>query len=1241
MSSTPYQRMTVGAAVAAILGGFAFSTHAPQAQAQEGVSDLEEVVVTGSRIRRRDTEANSPLITVEAEALENRSGLNIESYLNQLPAYNPAATPETANADVQISSINSVGIASISLRGFGANRSLVLVDGRRAVPTNALMVVDLNSIPSSMLRSVEIISGGASATYGADAMGGVSNMLLRRDFVGLETDLQYGITEVGDNDELRGSVIAGTRIADGRGNLVFAAEFYDRKASYDKNRKFYKDAWADPTVGGNFIGFVMGANGYASSGIQFGSPTLAAVQAVAGAPNDPLLGNVCNYSTAISGPNCANSGFRFNPDGSVYLPNNTPWGLATFGRPLDGLQYGIQQVYDAGYCNSSNVALCPTGPRIGQAVKYNEIEGYTSSPQTRYSFMGTARYDITDTLELMSSARFAQSNTRTFLAGTNASGGWGVTIPYEPEFDSPLLPTLDYTDHALMTAALADPTNPLYANPNFIPHGAPGARHPVPPAMAVLLNSRPQSVTGEYCLYNQAGCPATIPPFNVAGPAPTRDPNLVGMPRFGAGAPWLMETYPLDSFGRRATDNINEAWQLEIGLTKQLPWKDWTAEVYYSHGESSTYNVAFGNNSLARWRALVTAPDYGRGALLQSNLTHNPSPDNGGFGSVAAPCTSGFYENIFHGDATPSEDCRYAVEAPLQTRTQNQQDIFELNFQGGLVDLPAGELRTALGYQQRRNASQFNPDILQSTASFNDQVIGVYPTGSLRKQEIVKDIWAEALIPVVKDLPFLRLAELEVGGRHSSYKNTDSTDTYKINANIQINDWLRFRGGYNKATRAPNLGELFLPLQQIFGGGGVYGDPCSLASNSPFGAGAALPNDPFNGNPLNRAVGQTEQGAQSTYLICRAMMGNAAEVFYDNPTGPQVGGGGAPFAWLNQIGNPNLTSEKAKTYTAGMVLRSPFTHPLSRFTATVDWYKIGIKDAILPYSPDYAAYRCFGAVQVTTPAEAAQQAATDACALVPRNPQTGAAVSTLLSYDNQAWVKTRGVDFTLNWGAQLADMGLANAPGGISVSLTGSWLDSYKTKTSPATYDPVVEWKGTSGPTLTSFNGGAYKYRLFTSVGYNLPSFGVNLRWRHLPEVEPASKATIRANQKATAKFNETGEGLPLGWTPSTAHNTPQYDQFDLSAYWNLSQTVSLRFGIDNVFDTQPSITGKNSGRPYNPELTAAENRAILDATCNGQPAGCVNPTGYSLATTGRGSTNVGFYDINGRRYFVAVKARF
>src|SRR5690554_389058 len=221
------------------------------AHAQDGQEVLlEEVVVTGSRIVRRDYQSSSPIVTVERDAFEQQSGLNIESYLNQLPQYNPAASPVTTQQDVQITPVNSVGIASISLRGFGPNRSLVLVDGKRTVPINALMVTDINGIPSALIERVETITGGASAVYGADAVGGVTNFILRDDFEGFEIDTQYGTTEAGDGDESRISMVLGTNFADGRGNVTLGVERYSRDAAFERNHDIFTDRWNNPRVGG-------------------------------------------------------------------------------------------------------------------------------------------------------------------------------------------------------------------------------------------------------------------------------------------------------------------------------------------------------------------------------------------------------------------------------------------------------------------------------------------------------------------------------------------------------------------------------------------------------------------------------------------------------------------------------------------------------------------------------------------------------------------------------------------------------------------------------------------------------------------------------------------------------------------------------------------------------------------------------------------------------------------------------
>ena len=1209
MKKSFQQHVSVAATVAAILSGVALTSYTPTANAQSASDDITEVVVTGSRILRKDLTSNSPLVTVDTAALEQKSGLNIESYLNQLPAFNPAAAPTIlngpgSNSDVQISAISSVGISAVSLRGLGANRTLTLVDGRRAVPNNSLMTVDVNGIPSSMIKRVEIISGGASAVYGADAMGGVANFILRKDFEGLEVDAQYGGTDAGDGQEIRGSAIMGSKIADGKGHIVIATEYYQRQGAFLKNRDFFTKGWSDPTVPGNFLGFVFGENGWNPNNYGPFNQTAATVNKGAQA---------CGFPNT-----CATTGFRFQPDGSIWPFANLPTNASTFQPKIDGRAYSLFNAYNA-INNTVSAAVNPGAPI--QVVKYNETEQYASSPQTRYSFMASGEFDITDHLKFFSDARYAQSRTKTFLAGTNASFGWETTIPYNAAIDSPINPGLDFRNQATVANILANcnqfTCNASVANPGFIGHGdtrvdAAGNRlvgHPVPVQMAILLNSR-----------------------SVVAPSPA---NPTGSNPQTSG--WIAETYPLDSFGRRATVDEVQMFQIETGLRFDIPVKDWTGEVYYSRGESTTYNVAQGNNSLARWRAETQAPDYG----YQSRLQSNSNGANKNFGSVAVPCTSGFYDTLFKGDTRPSDDCLYSVQAVLQTRTENQEDIVELNTQGGLFNLPAGEVRAAAGYQFRRNSAQFNPDILQSTASSTDQVIGVYPTGYLDATTSVHDYYGELLIPVLGGYNWLKKFELDLGARQSDYNKTKDTFTWKANATIEINNTLMFRGGFNRATRAPNLGEMFLNLQQVFGAAGTFGDPCGLASNSPFGAGGAAPNNFVGGTPSKLASGQTPAGATSTYLICRAQMGGTGSLgvntFYDFPTTNQPLATGGGFAWNNQVGNPNLKSETANTVTAGFVLQSPWDSAwLKGMSFTADYYRIKMKDVIEPYSPDYARFLCYGGPQVATAADAAARAASLACQNVPRSTGNGGALTQQIGFSNQATVDTAGVDFAMNWFGNLGDMGLAKVPGGIGLNIQGTYLDKYITKLSPTSFDVPIDWKGSLGPSVTGFNSGAYTYRLFTSLSYTLPTMNFSVRWRFLPRVasiaQAQEKAIVKNNQSA---INGGGQTL-LSYTPTTAQSTDSYSTFDLGFNWNISSTYSLRAGVDNVLNKDPPTTGQTLGRPASQYF----NGTGAIQVCNGAP-GCSNPTAYSLPNSGQGTTSGGYYDTLGRRYYLGVKAQF
>ena len=1201
----------------ALLGMTLTVALATPAYAQNSGKALEEVTVTGSRIVRKDYVSNSPIVTVDAAAFEQQSGLNVESYLNQLPQYNPATTPVTTQGDVQITPVNSVGIASISLRGFGPNRSLVLVDGKRPVPINALMVTDVNAIPSSMIQRVETITGGASAVYGADAVGGVTNFILRDNFQGMEFDGQFGTNEAGDGDEYRLSAVLGSDFQDGRGNITVGMEYYNRKTSYNKNRDFYTNAWTNPNTGGNFIGFIQGVNGY---NCAFNCPNAGVVQALF--PNAPAGSFAQNQANNFITQSNLVSTYYFNPDGSIFI-NGSAAGFTNFqnsGMYATSPKYTLQNVYDNSVPSYSGGVINPAAPQLTKQLKYNFTDGWTEGPQERYSFMLNGHYNITDKIRFNSHATFEQSTTKTLLAGNSAIFGWEADIPYDPATDSPLDPTLTY-DAATAAAYAADPAGFLAANPNpgFIPHGTAGAQHPVPADLAVLLNSR------------------------------TAAWNFIGGPFANGGPdqPWIPQ-WNTDKAFLRNTVNTNTVWQVDASLNMDLPFRDWTGEVYFSHGESSTYNINTGNMSLARYRALAAQPDYGAGAVLQGNgdfvIPGSPSTIGSaastGFGAaVPVTCTSGFYDTFFSGEVRASQDCLDAINATLQSSTHNSQDIIEVNLQGGIMDLPAGEMRGAVGFQYRRNESLFTPDILQSVVSFTDQVVGVYPTGYLNDNgdyskgawTDAKDVYAELLVPIVSDLPFMKKLELETGARHSNYNQAPNTWTYKFLANWEVNDWFRIRGGYNRASRAPNLGELYLNRQEIFTIGGVnFGDPCGFISNAPWGASGAVVQpagapDPGNVGPI--AGGNTAAGAQSAYLICQAMMGAGGAGYFYSQSG-STGNTASAFNWIQQKGNSSLRSEEADTYTAGFVAASPWSNPwLAGLQGTMDWYKTDISNAIQQYSIDYANYLCYGTVQVTNAAEAAAQAASYNCSLVPRSQVTGGAQTMTVAYDNLATISTAGFDFGVNWHASLEDLGF-NLPGSLSASVQANYLLYYETKASPLFFDVKTDWAGSLGPQLSGTNPGAYEYRIFSSFTYSQDNWAVTLRWRHLPGVVSAGVASQQAliDYDASAPADQL-----LSYTPTTAIGIDSYDILDLSFSWDVNDTWSVRGGINNVADFEPVVTTATAGYPGGTDLTAV---------CGSAP-GCQNPNAYSLPTTGLGTTSAGFYDTLGRRFFVGVKAKF
>ncbi|TPW01995.1 MAG: TonB-dependent receptor [bacterium] len=195
-----------------------------QGQSDRQATEIDEVVVTGSRIRRDPTNAPTPLIQVTREALLSTGQSTVVDYLATIPALSNSLVP----SDTTGSNLNDGGLSFANLRSLGSGRTLTLVDGRRHVGAAAgNLAVDVDSIPRLLIENVEIVTGGASSVYGADAVSGVLNFQLRRDFEGLEIDANYGMINQGGEANRRISALIGTNLFDDRLNLYAFGEYED------------------------------------------------------------------------------------------------------------------------------------------------------------------------------------------------------------------------------------------------------------------------------------------------------------------------------------------------------------------------------------------------------------------------------------------------------------------------------------------------------------------------------------------------------------------------------------------------------------------------------------------------------------------------------------------------------------------------------------------------------------------------------------------------------------------------------------------------------------------------------------------------------------------------------------------------------------------------------------------------------------------------------------------------------
>jgi outer membrane receptor protein involved in Fe transport len=198
-------------------------------------TETADVTVTGSRIPRSGASAPTPVSVVSADELLASSPSTAAAALNNLPSLVPNFGPSANGGS------GSAGRNSLNLRNLGITRTLTLVDGRRYPATATDNTVDTNLIPQALIQRVEVVTGGASAAYGSDAVAGVVNFILDKAFTGIKVDVGSGITQRGDGAEYRADATFGTGFAGGRGHLTLNGEYYDSKIVDGDARAFRRE----------------------------------------------------------------------------------------------------------------------------------------------------------------------------------------------------------------------------------------------------------------------------------------------------------------------------------------------------------------------------------------------------------------------------------------------------------------------------------------------------------------------------------------------------------------------------------------------------------------------------------------------------------------------------------------------------------------------------------------------------------------------------------------------------------------------------------------------------------------------------------------------------------------------------------------------------------------------------------------------------------------------------------------
>ena len=1029
------KRLRAGVAVSALFlaanSGFSASAIAQDTNVDD--EELEEVVVTGSRIKRDSNLAGSaPVATTSAEDFRQSGEIDISEILNDQPALLASVSAENSIDSIFFSGFNgttAIGQSVLQLRGLGPARTLVLVNGRRHVSgVSGTQSVDIGSIPPALIERVETLTGGASSVYGADAVTGVINFVLKDDFEGFTGDIQGSISDEGDAERYRVSLLYGQNFADGRGNFTVAVDYSKAEELKAGARDFTVDQR-------------QASSGFPNPALRFQSGDISA----ANTPNFAQFFNPAQgrFSRGFVIPNQADFIASFTDEFGA-APNLTAAEVALFdqaaGAPplavLPQLAFSVTSTFGViAPADFSSPDVDTDGNGTPDCL--DSFTGFNSSFDFSgaFGFAGgcflNAPGGIRPVRDGLIVGNFNQFGGDGVLAGANQAS----LLPEDEKYSINVTGDYDLTDNVR-----------LFGEAKFV--------------------RQKTSFDGATTLFTDL---LTIQPDNPFIPAELQ--------QLATDAGGLFVTID-PVLGPNIDRNERETYRFVGGVDGTFD-NGWEFELSANYGRFEQTNTEAAAVIMDRFFAAIdVTTDASGNPICRSDIDPTP-PATTPFGIPAG--SPGFFTfNPGDGSCRPlnifgaaqggfSDEAFDFVTDTIESEFEQEQFVLSGFIAGNTeewLNLPGGAIGFVLGAEYRYESSSNtfdplalgiapvttpninagesvggNPDFAQESLinapnNFDSGALVLNADGSYD----VYELFGEISLPILSGETFAEELRLDASARFSDYSTVGSTFVW--NAGLvwaPVSD-ISFRGSYSKSVRAPNINELFAPSQ----------------------AGFFRPIDPCAQEQIDALQAAGDARASTREANCRA--DGLPEGFVD-PLSARFAG--------SITGNEDLTEETAETFTIGTIIQPNF---LEGFNLTVDYWDIRIEDAIALVAAQDIVDGCYDSSNFPNNQFCSQFTRNDDTT----SPQFGGFTFLQQTQLNFAALEAAGIDFAANYAFNIEDHAFR-------LNVSGSWFDKINRFFDPSdltAIDPELgelgrpEWAGNAS---VQWSYGAFSLRWQTT----------------------------------------------------------------------------------------------------------------------------------------------------------------